>query len=305
MGLEWPSISTVNRALSEEDAEAITNALDAWAEHVEMGLKARGLPRHASPCFRPWNLIALQGSERVAIAFTALVGGVASVRWLSHEGPGPSADEITVAVEQQLGTPVLAAVAFPRRSLASPSTDGSIQQSAIAHVEAVDQASNLGRLGSLAGFEHLQAPLRAFLADHPDPAKNVFIMMRFLDSERMRSISNAIKGALAERGLHGVRADDRAYTEDLWTNIETYMLGSTYGIAVFEDMEQRDFNPNVSLELGFMIARRRRCLILKEQRLPNLPADVVHRLYKPFDQFQISESIHAQVLQWVNVDLGL
>jgi len=77
-----------------------------------------------------------------------------------------------------------------------------------------------------------------------------------------------------------------------------------YGIAVFEDIERRDFNPNVSLELGYMLGRRKRSLILKERRLPNLPADVVHRLYKPFDMFAISDTVSREVNRWIEVDLG-
>jgi hypothetical protein len=97
----------------------------------------------------------------------------------------------------------------------------------------------------------------------------------------------------------------RDYTGELWSNIEVYMTCSMYGVAVFEDIDKRDFNPNVSLELGYMLANRRRCLILKEQRLPDLPADVVHRLYKPFDMFDIERSVSREVARWVDVDLGI
>src|SRR4051794_33263445 len=130
-------------------------------------------------------------------------------------------------------------------------------------------------------------------------------MMRFLQSQQLNDIYEAIKSAFASRGFHAVRADDRDFTGELWSNIEVYMACCNLGVAVFEDIEQRDFNPNVSLELGYMLGRRKRCLLLKEQRLPNLPADVVHRLYKPFDMFDISTSITREILRWVDVDLGL
>jgi predicted nucleotide-binding protein len=81
------------------------------------------------------------------------------------------------------------------------------------------------------------------------------------------------------------------------------MLGCSLGVAVSEDIEDRDFNPNVALELGFMLGRRKRCLILKEKRLPSMPTDVVGKLYKPFDQFDIDTTIVSQVERWVDVDL--
>jgi hypothetical protein len=75
------------------------------------------------------------------------------------------------------------------------------------------------------------------------------------------------------------------------------------GIAVFEDIEKREFNPNVALELGYMLARRRRCLILKEQHLPSLPADVINRLYKPFNMFDVTNSVTREIGRWVDIDL--
>ncbi|WP_345148591.1 hypothetical protein [Arthrobacter ginkgonis] len=91
----------------------------------------------------------------------------------------------------------------------------------------------------------------------------------------------------------------------MWTNIELYMMGSRRGIAVFEDIEDRNFNPNVSLELGYMLGRQKQCMILKEKRLPNVPSDVVHRLYSPWDAFDTHATMSSAVARWVDVDLGL
>ena len=183
--------------------------------------------------------------------------------------------------------------------------DPVIHGAAVAHVAEVERAARLGRLGDLTGVAHLEAHLREFLNDHPNPDRNVFVMMRFLRSDQLDEVHQAIRDTLAPRGFEAVRADDRDYTGELWSNIEVYMTCSRYGIAVFEDIEQRDFNPNVSLELGYMLGKQKRCLILKEERLPDLPADVVHRLYKPFNMFDITASVVREVGRWVDVDLGL
>lgn len=171
-------------------------------------------------------------------------------------------------------------------------------------MEEVERANRLGRLGDLTGLSHLEPDLRRFLEDHPNPDRNVFVMMRFIDSTQMNETYQTIKDTCSAYGFDAVRADDRDYTGELWSNIEVYMTCCHYGVAVFEDIEQRDFNPNVSLELGYMLGRRKRSLILKEKRLPNLPADVVHRLYKPFDMFSIAESVSREVRRWIEVDLG-
>lgn len=105
--------------------------------------------------------------------------------------------------------------------------------------------------------------------------------------------------------MNAVRASDRDYTTSLWTNVEVYLTGCKYGIAVFEDIDVRDFNPNVALELGYMMGRGKRTLLLKEQRLRTLPADVVDRLYKPFDSYHIPTTVAAEVERWIDVDLKL
>jgi hypothetical protein len=130
-------------------------------------------------------------------------------------------------------------------------------------------------------------------------------MMRFAPKDQLKTVHSAVRDTLTARGLQCVRADDRDYTGDVWSNIEVYLTGCKYGIAVFEDIDERDFNPNVSLELGYMMGRKRRCLLLKEKRLPKMPADVVHKLYQPWDAFKIEETISAQVARWVDVDLRL
>jgi hypothetical protein len=180
-----------------------------------------------------------------------------------------------------------------------------MNEAADAHASALEASNAMKRVRGADVVPHLVPYLRQFLADNPDPDRNVFIMMRFRETEQMASIHSTLCDALARHGMTGLRADDKDYTGELWTNLQVYMTGCHLGIAVFEDIDERDFNPNVSLELGYMFGTSRRCLLLKEKRLPALPADVVNRLYKPFDAFRIAETIDAEVARWVSVDLGM
>jgi len=136
-------------------------------------------------------------------------------------------------------------------------------------------------------------------------ARNVFIMMRYSDTPQFRVLEHTLRIALAEYGLIARLAKDACLSDDLWENIRTYMEGSTFGIAVFEEIDQRDFNPNVSLELGFMYARRRRCLLLKDKRMPRLPTDTCGKIYRDFDTYDIEVSVRDQVITWCERDLGL
>jgi hypothetical protein len=60
-------------------------------------------------------------------------------------------------------------------------------------------------------------------------------------------LAASISDALTVHGLKALRADSKAYHSDLYTNILTYVYGCSFGIAIFERIEQDDFNPNVAL----------------------------------------------------------
>ncbi len=300
--LDWPGIQYGGGDLGDSDQQAIREELNRFADVVVKELKAIGLPPHASPLWRPWSLLVIKDAAKVMCAFSPLTGGVANVNWLDRTSENYAPAGLP-AVKNELGRDVNAIVVLPHPGVEGESLH--VERAALEHVMEVERANRLGRLGDLTGVMHLEPHLREFLNDHPDPDKNVFVMMRFSQSAQLNEALTAVKETLATRGFHAVRADDRDYTGELWSNIEVYLTCCKYGIAIFEDIDHRDYNPNVSLELGYMLGRRKRCLILKEQRLPNLPSDVVHRLYKPFDVFNIKASITREVGRWIDVDLGL
>ena len=130
-------------------------------------------------------------------------------------------------------------------------------------------------------------------------------MMRYRSAVQFQQIEDAIRRASSEFGLTALFAKDRALVEDLWENIQIYMRFSRYGVAVFEEIDEREFNPNISLELGYMYAHNRRCLLLKDRRMPLMPTDICGRIYRDFDVFNLDKSISDQVTAWCERDLGL
>ena len=134
---------------------------------------------------------------------------------------------------------------------------------------------------------------------------NVFVMMRYSDSPQFRVLESSIRDSLGRYGLHARLARDRALSDDLWENIRLYMASSRYGIAVFEEIHHREFNPNISLELGYMYALGRRCLLLKDKKMPRLPTDTCGKIYRDFDTYDIEATALAQVTAWCEDDLGL
>jgi len=136
-------------------------------------------------------------------------------------------------------------------------------------------------------------------------SQNVFVMMRYSRTPQLLAVERAIRIALQRFGLIARLAKDANLSDDLWENIRIYMEASQYGVAVFEEIDVRDFNPNVSLELGFMYARQRRCLLLKDKRMPRLPTDTCGKIYRDFDTYDINGTVGDQVGAWCERDLGL
>ena len=141
--------------------------------------------------------------------------------------------------------------------------------------------------------------LRAFRKDHPDPRRTAFVMMQFGVTAMHESIIRSIRSTLAQYGVAALRADDKEYHDDLFPNVLTYMHGSAFGIAVFERLEAEDFNPNVSLEVGYMRAIRKPVCLLKDKTLRTLQTDLVGRLYKQFDPQNPSGTIPAELEKWL------
>lgn len=145
----------------------------------------------------------------------------------------------------------------------------------------------------------IQESLRVFRQDHPDPARVGFIMMRFGNTSAHERIIEGIRLAFAPSGLEAVRADERDYHTDLLFNIQTCMHGCGFGVAVFERIEEESFNPNVSFEVGYMMAMRKPVCLLKDRTLKTLHADLAGKLYKVFDSQDPVASIQTALSLWL------
>jgi hypothetical protein len=145
----------------------------------------------------------------------------------------------------------------------------------------------------------IQQSLRDFQADYPDPSKVAFIMMQFGKTPAHNNIVQGIRDALKPHGITGVRADDKDYHTDLTWNVMTYLHGCGFGIAVFERIERDDFNPNVSLEVGYVMALGKKVCLLKDTTLTALQSDLVGKLYKAFDPQDPVTSIPPILRKWM------
>jgi hypothetical protein len=122
-------------------------------------------------------------------------------------------------------------------------------------------------------LNELTNPLSKFNLDFTNPNNCGFLMMKFEDSPIQKQIIKNIGEIFKLHNLTLLRADSKQYSDDLLTNIKTYMHGCGFGVALFERINSNYFNPNVSLEIGYMMALDKPVLFLKEKTLTSLHTD--------------------------------
>ena len=142
--------------------------------------------------------------------------------------------------------------------------------------------------------------LNRLRADFPDNTRLAFIMMRFGSTSAHQRIHASVRAALEPHGFTGLRRDDKEYHSDLYYNILTYMHAVRFGIAVIERLEEDAFNPNVSLEVGYMLALGKSVCLLKDSTVRTLQADLIGKLYREFDPQDPRKTIPPQVLAWMD-----
>lgn len=138
------------------------------------------------------------------------------------------------------------------------------------------------------------------LSHYVVPESNLFLMTRFAKTEQLDAISTAVAQSVGAFGLEFIRADDTSFSGNyLWQRVEQCMQAATFGVAVFDNLDKPEINPNISLELGYMLALGHKCLLLKEKRLPALMADLQGFLHKEFDAENTTATVLGAMADWL------
>lgn len=291
------------------DQALLIATLTTFSDVVRQECTSIGLMPTHNPFSRPLNFLSILTPNAIHLVVDDIsVGGMPDHTYLDRRGDlqNITLDAVIGSSVREFGFRNPIGVTLP---ISAFSNDESMRRTVLRPLavqlrEQFSERALVMQLQIPAGYEHFVRFMPAFLRDHPHIEKNIFLIMRFRSGAQYNEIHKAIVDGLVPHGLHVIRADDKDYTGDLWENVCLHMLGCQFGIAVFEEIDQREFNPNVALELGFMISQNKRCLLLKDRRMPRMPTDIVGKLYKEFDTYDITNSIHAALSRWV-IDLGV
>lgn len=161
----------------------------------------------------------------------------------------------------------------------------------------------LGPLGAESGL--------ARVLDGSPFEENVMLITRFPRSpeDHFTQLIPALRDAVAGHGLTLQVASDGMAEDTLWSNVNTYMWASKYAIVLMDAVKRDEESPetlnhNVLIEIGGMLMTGRRCAILRDKSVPEMPSDLVGHIYKPTDLSDHDASV-AEIHRWIRDDLDL
>lgn len=125
---------------------------------------------------------------------------------------------------------------------------------------------------------------------------SIFIIMPFHSEYDI--IYTTITKYFKTKGITAVRASEIEFSENLWENIKVYLESCNTAIAIFTKESNNAFNPNVALEVGYMMSKGCKICLLKDNRLEKLPSDLIEKLYKQYDSSDIENSIPPLLESW-------
>ncbi len=145
----------------------------------------------------------------------------------------------------------------------------------------------------------IRSAILSLLHDYPDYQKNAFLIMPFGSTPAHNTIYQTLKNHLATYGYNLLRADEKSYSDDLLTNIEAYIYGTHFSIAIYERLTSDMHNPNVAFEVGYCQGLKKPVCILKEKTVKILHSDLSGRIYIEFDAQDIIGSIKQGIDKWL------
>ena len=176
----------------------------------------------------------------------------------------------------------------------------------------VHDAGLLGRGASLTELitlppQHLryEAKLQEFRRD-ADFDRSVFIMTKFPEGSgpkdaALKRVIATVTSSIKASGFIPRIATDRTYFEDIWSNVELFLLGCRYGVAIVEGRYRPELNPNVAMEWGWMRGLGKEVLFLVEARAHKyLRADWAGLHRREFSWNEPGKTIPPHVRDWLN-----
>jgi hypothetical protein len=136
--------------------------------------------------------------------------------------------------------------------------------------------------------------------------KSVFIMTKYpvdqnpqpIDLE-LKKVIQTVQAAISDKGFIPRLAIDKRYHPELWNNVELYLLGCKYGVAIVENKYLDELNPNVAMEWGWMRGMDKNVLYLVEKTFDLERADLSGLIQDRFTWENPDAEIRGAIHGWL------
>lgn len=297
-------MATIGGDLPEEERKEINAVVKLFGEKVRKYALALQVPASLLSVQQCGFLLVGKDINNYHVVFANVAGTTINYRDFTTHGR-LELKSITHQVRIEIGD-VVWAFSFPL-NLSATKLDGYIQSIVEQYVNTVLQSQKKPEKTiseEAASTPEIASGLEKFNFDFPTGKKTAFIIMQFSETKLHKEIVSCIKDILGRHNIVALRADDKQYMDDLFPNVKVYMHACDFGVAVFDRIVEDDFNPNVSLEVGYMLGMGKNVLLLKDKTLKSLPTDLTGKLYKQFNTLDIANSLPEQIEKWLS-DKGL
>jgi len=298
-------MASIGGDLSEDEQNKINQVIKTFGEKVRQYALKLQVPASLMNVQQSTFLFVGKDSSNYHVVFANAPGGTSlNYRNLSSYG-NLELQSIIHQVRIEVGD-VIWAFTYPQ-NISDDKLDTYIQKIVEEYVNSILQAQQ--KPEKTVSDEALSNPeiasgVEKFRKDYPIGTKTAFIIMQFGNTKLHDNIVATIKKVLQEYNIIALRADDKEYMDDLFSNIKVYMHTCDFGIAVFDRITEDNFNPNVTLEVGYMLGMGKDVLLLKDKTLKSLSTDLTGRLYKQFDSIDSENTLPEQLQKWLN-DKGI
>ena len=124
----------------------------------------------------------------------------------------------------------------------------------------------------------------------------IFVIMPF--SKEYDCLYNHIKTYLKEKKLTAIRADEYKFDNHVWPNVQLYLECCRMAIALFPYSDS-GYNPNVALEVGYMLSKGGKICLLKEDRVEKMFSDISSIMYNTYKQKSYKKDISKALDKWI------
>lgn len=129
----------------------------------------------------------------------------------------------------------------------------------------------------------------------------VFVIMPF--AKRNDNLYDVVKKVFKKYHFNAIRADESTFHDDLWENVKVYLDCCVAAVAFFEKKLCKSFNPNVALEVGYMLGRGKKVFIIKDGRIKDLPTDLKGKISCDYYRCGNNDTLVEQLEEWIQNNL--